>query len=47
MKMPTQTELKALQVKAELSKLPEPPRAYLDKIILNDEEMIEGSLVSH
>jgi hypothetical protein len=37
--MPTRDELKALQVKAELSKLPDAPRAYNDKINLDENMM--------
>lgn len=37
------TELKALQVKAELSKLPDPPRAYEQKINAEDDMDMSGN----
>jgi hypothetical protein len=38
---PTETQLKALQVKAELNKLGEAPRAYLEKLQLAESMQLD------
>jgi hypothetical protein len=44
---PTEEDLKALQVKAELNKLGEAPRAYLDKLQLSEAMQLDSPLVSN
>ena len=42
--IPTEEDLKALQVKAELNKLGEAPRAYLDKLQLAEAMQLDSSV---
>jgi hypothetical protein len=42
-KLPSQDELKHLQVKAELTKLPDVPRAYNEKLQMGDSMNIDGN----
>lgn len=41
---PTESQLKALQVKAELNKLGDAPRAYLEKLQLSESMSIDNSV---